>query len=139
MEAVQLFLKSCRSPATRNAYNIAFRKYIEYVGENNLLADSKSIESKIIEFILSMRDEGKSYQAIENYLDPIKKFYKINDVMLNVYKINSFMPEQIRMNRDRAYDHEEISKMLEIADERMRVVILVMASSGYTYWRYSVD
>ena len=88
------------------------------------------IEAKIIEFILSLRDEGKSYYAISNYLLPIKTFYKINDVVLNGYKITKFMPERIKVNRDRAYSHEEIGKMLEIADERMRVVILLLASSG---------
>jgi integrase len=31
---------------------------------------------------------------------------------------------------DRGYTHEEISKMLEIADERMRVVILLIASTA---------
>jgi integrase len=131
VEQIQLFLKSCRSPATRNAYETAFKKYVQYVGQDKLFYDNpKDIESKIIDFILSLRDQGKSYQAIENYLDPIKAFYRINDVVLNVHKINKFLPEQVKINRDRAYTHEEISKMLEIADERMRVVILVLASSG---------
>jgi hypothetical protein len=128
MEQIQLFLKSCRSPPTRNAYEVAFRKYIEYVGEeNNLFCDNnpKLIEAKIIEFILLLRDQDKSYSAISNYLDPIKAFYKINDVMLNVHKINKFMPEEIKVNRDREYNHEEISKMLEIADARMRVLYFV--------------
>src|SRR4029079_11263025 len=54
----------------------------------------------------------------------------INDVVLNTKKINRFMPERRRIKKDRAYFHEEISKMLEIADERMRAVILLLASSG---------
>jgi integrase len=132
VEQIQLFLKSCRSPATRNAYETAFGKYVKFVGnEDNLFYDNpRLIEAKIIEFILSLREEGKSFRAISNYLDPIKAFYRINDVLLNVHKINKFMPEQIKANRDRAYTHEEIGRMLEIADERMRVVILVLASSG---------
>jgi integrase len=40
------------------------------------------------------------------------------------------MPEQRKVKMDRGYTHEEISKMLEIADERMRVVILLIASTG---------
>jgi len=40
------------------------------------------------------------------------------------------MPEQIKVNRDRAYTHQEIGKMLEVADERMRVVVLLLASTG---------
>ena len=132
-QQVELFLKSCRSQQTRNNYEVSFQKYIDFVGgDNNLFCNNnvRQIEDKIIEFILSMRDEGKSYSAISNYLHPIKAFYKINDIVLNVYKISKFMPEQIKVNRDRAYTHEEIGKMLAVADERMKVVILLMASSG---------
>ena len=44
---------------------------------------------------MSLRDEGKSYAAILNYLNAVKGFYKINDIVLNVHKINKYMPEQI--------------------------------------------
>jgi intergrase/recombinase len=90
----------------------------------------RKVESKIIEFIISLRNEGKSYSAILNYLNPVKAFYKINDVILNSHKINKFLPEQVKVNKDRAYNHEEISKILDVADERMRVVTLLLASSG---------
>ena len=132
MQQVELFLKSCRSQQTRKNYEVSFQKYIDFVGEKNLFCDNnpRQIEEKIIEFILSLRDEGKSHSAISNYLHPIKAFYKINDIVLNVYKISKFMPEQIKVNRDRAYTHEEIGKMLEVADERMRVVVLLLASTG---------
>jgi integrase len=133
MQQVELFLKSCRSQQTRKNYEVSFQKYIDFVGgDNNLFCDNnpRQIEEKIIEFILSLREKGKSYSAISNYLHPIKAFYKINDIVLNVYKISKFMPEQIKVNRDRAYTHEEIGKMLEVADERMKVVVLLLASTG---------
>ena len=40
------------------------------------------------------------------------------------------LPEQRKVKTDRAYSHSEISKLLEIADERSRVIILLMDSSG---------
>lgn len=40
------------------------------------------------------------------------------------------MPERRRVKKDRAYTHQEISKLLEITDDRMRAVILLLASSG---------
>ena len=40
------------------------------------------------------------------------------------------MPEWKKMKKDRAYEHEEIRRLLDIADERMRTVILLMASTG---------
>jgi integrase len=40
------------------------------------------------------------------------------------------MPEQRKSNKDRGYTREEILKLLEFADERMRTVILLLASTG---------
>lgn len=77
-----------------------------------------------------MRNQGKGYAAIHNYVAAALAFYKINDVILNVNKINKFIPAQKKIRKDRAYTHEEISKLLELSDERMRTVILLMASSG---------
>jgi hypothetical protein len=83
---------------------VSFQKCVDFVGKNYLFCNNnpRQIEEKIVEFILLMRDEGKSYSAISNYLHPIKAFYKINDIVLNVYKISKFMPEHIKVNRDRA-------------------------------------
>jgi integrase len=105
---------------------------MDFMGDNDLFCQNnpRLVEAKIIEFIMSLRDEGKSYAAILNYLNAVKGFYKINDFILNSHKINKFMPEQIKVKKDRAYTHEEISRLLDVADERMRVVILLLASSG---------
>jgi integrase len=131
VEAVTLFLESCRSQETRNSYQLSFQKYMKFVGDDLFFDNNpRIIESKIIEFILSLRMEGKSNGAISNYLNAIKSFYKINDIVLNVHKINKFMPERMRVNKDRAYTHEEIGKLLEISDECMRVVILLLSSTG---------
>jgi len=113
-------------------YSIYFRKYQEFMRNDDLFCQNnlRLIEQKIIEFILQMRNDGKGYAAIHNYVASVLAFYKINDIYLNVAKINKFIPLQKKVRKDRAYNHEEISKLLEISDERMRVVILLMASSG---------
>ena len=84
-----------------------------------------------------MREEGKSHSAISNYLHSIKAFYRINDIVLNVYEISKFMPEHIKVDRDRAHTHQEIGKMLEVANQRMRVVVLLVSVLGYTDRSYS--
>jgi integrase len=77
-----------------------------------------------------MKKDGKNFYAISNYVTALISYYKINDVMLNTKRITRFMPERRRTRKDRSYTHEEIGKVLEIADERMRAVILILASSG---------
>jgi integrase len=128
-EQIGLFLSSIKSKETKHHYTIFLQKWIDFIG-TQIFDTDKAIENKIIEFILQLREEGKSYAAINNYLAPIKLFYGINDVVLNVKKIDRFMPEQRKKRKYRPYTHEQILKILSIADERMKVVILLMASSG---------
>ena len=127
-----LFLSSIRSDETKKTYSLLLKKFIEYVDVTDILFgnDAKQIERRIIDFIITMKEQGKQYSAIHNYVSAITAFYKINDVVLNVTKISRFMPEPKRAKKDRSYTHDEIGKMLEIADERMRAVILLLASSG---------
>jgi hypothetical protein len=66
-----------------------------------------------------MKKEGKQSTAIENYVKPVILYYKMNDVILNTRKVNRFLPEKRSIKKDRAYYDSEISKMLEIADERI--------------------
>jgi integrase len=121
-----------KSDETRKKYSTYFKKYLEIQGLSDQFCQNNAslIEREVNKFIIEMKNKKMSYSAIQNYTAAALAFYKINDVILNVTKIGKFMPEQNRVRKDRAYTHEEISKLLEIADERMRVIILLLASSG---------
>jgi integrase len=54
----------------------------------------------------------------------------MNDIPLNKKKINMFKGEFTGKVIDRSYTHEEIRKVLDVSDLRMKVMILLMASSG---------
>lgn len=127
--SISLFLNSIQSEETKKLYDWYLRQY----GYERLKLDSadpKRIENDIIDFIIKQKEQGKSYQAISNILNALKAYYQINDIVLNTRKIGRFMPPQRTIRKDRAYTHEEISKLLEVAELRMRVVILLLASSG---------
>lgn len=86
---LELLLESCKSEHTKKQYSYSLKKFFNFVGgQDKLPNDRKEIEDKIIEFIVSLKKEGMS------------------------------MPECKRAKKDKAYEHEEISKLLEIADER---------------------
>jgi integrase len=130
---LELFLSSIRSEYTRETYSIYFKKYQEFIGLDTDLffsKDFRKIQDKIIEFITDMKSNGKGYSTIHNYAAAVLAFYKINDVILNISKINKFIPPARKVRNDRSYTHEEISKLLEIADERLRVLISLMVSGG---------
>jgi integrase len=125
--SIELFFDSIKSDHTKRCYDYYLKKY----GHDKLTArDPKIAESEIIDFILQMKKEGKSFYAISNYVTALISFFKINDIMLNPKRITRFLPERRRMKKDRSYTYEEIGKMLEIADERMRAVILILSCSG---------
>ena len=132
MQPIELFLSSIRSPETRYSYSTNFKKYQVFMQESDLFCGNnpRLIEQKIIEYLVEMKNKGKGYSTIHNYASCVLAFYKINDIALNVTKINKFIPAQKKVKKDRAYSHEEILKLLEIADERERVIILLLASSG---------
>ena len=135
-DAERLFLNSIKSKATKHVYLVYLQRYLEYTNcktINDLIIeykDPRDIERKIIDFIIALKDEGKNFRSIRNYLTPIISFYKINDIVLNSKKINKFMPTETRAKKNRGYSHEEVRKLLDIADERLRAVILLLVSSG---------
>jgi integrase len=101
--------------------------------ENLLAENSRSTEASIMSYVVRLKNEqGLSYAARNTILSSIKHFYRMNDVeMINWYKVAKVLGENNRrvLNK-RPYTREEIQKMLAIADLRMRMVILLLASTG---------
>jgi integrase len=126
-------MNSLRSQYTKRVYTIVFQKYIDFIGQNEDIFcqnNTRLIEHKIIDFIVSLRDKGLGHSAISNYVKAIMAFYKINDFVLNTDKISKFIPEYRKIKKDRAYTHQEIHRLLDFADERLRAVIYILASTG---------
>jgi integrase len=91
-----------------------------------------TIQQQIINFIVKMRDiDNLSYNSLFTLKDAIISFYSINDIELNRHKISRYLGEpHLRRHGDRSYSLEEIAQLLELADERMKVVILLLLSFG---------
>jgi len=100
------------------------------VTELLLTKDYKQIENQIIDFVITSKEKGMKRAAISNYTKPVISFCKINDIILNTNKINKFMPAHVRSKKTFAYSHEQVQKLLDIAEERMRAVILILSSTG---------
>ncbi|MGB5090009.1 MAG: site-specific integrase [Nitrososphaeraceae archaeon] len=133
-EKVELFLSSVKSQETKEKYSIYLKKYMELQGltdkDLDKETDPRVIEKQLIHFVNAMKKKGMSYIAIKNYTTAVFSFYSINDINLNTRKIAKFMPENKKVKNDRGYKREEIAKLLEFADLRARVIILLLASSG---------
>jgi integrase len=133
-----MFIESLNgSPETRKNYTKWLKRYMQYYSctrPDELFFDSntKTIENKITSFFTHKRNvEGKSPKTIQLYYTAIKHFYQINDIVLNWSKIRLFVGRgRIKKAHDRAYKPEEIRQILQKCDERKRVIVLLLASTG---------
>ena len=131
----RLFYSPIASPYTRKTYRTYLQKYLAFYGMKQVSEllekdrDHKEIEHQIINFIITLKEKGMK-RAILNYTCPVISFCKINDIMVNTAKINKYMPPQLKTKKTFGYTHEQIQKLLDIADERMRVVILLASGCG---------
>jgi integrase len=98
-----------------------------------LEGDPRTLQQQIIDYIISLREENKlNANTINSRVSPVKKFYETNDVELRWNRIKSYIGKgrNKKYKKDRPYTHLEIQKMLEKADQRGRIAILLMSSSG---------
>ena len=134
----RIFIEGLKSPVTKAAYSYALQKYMNYLNITNpddLLIhqeNPKIIQDQIIEYMIQLKNPPHSlrYATRSQYLAAIMTFYDLNDVALSKKKIYRYLGEEERPIENRGYTTEEISKMLEVSDERARAIILVLASTG---------
>ncbi len=134
----RIFIEGLKSPVTKAAYTYALQKYMNYLNIANpddLLRyqdNPKFIQNQVIEYLISLKNPPVSirYATRSQYLAAIMTYYYLNDVTLNKKKINRYLGEEERPIENRGYSTEEISKMLEVCDERVRALILLLASTG---------
>jgi len=91
--------------------------------------DIKVIEKSLINYAMDMR-KRISYNTRANYCSAVIAFYAMNDVLLNRKKIYKYLGEYEKVHRDRAYTTEEIAKLLQFCDQRLKAIVLFLASSG---------
>jgi integrase len=127
-------INSLRTEATITNYRRAIAHYLRFANITNvsefLKQDNKAIESQIIKYLLSMREQKLCRGTLNLRLAALKKLCDMNDVLLNWKKISQYLGQDSKRFKDRAYTTEEIQQLLTKADERMRVVILLLASTG---------
>ena len=130
------FINAIKSPATKEAYETSLRRYLNHIKQktpDDLLVHASSpryIESQIIDYIMSLRNNQVSYATIQFLVAPIFTFYQLNDVVLNRKKVSKYLGEYKRVVKDGVYTTEQIAQMLKSADTRMRLIILLLSSTG---------
>jgi site-specific recombinase XerD len=135
-EIYKHFINGIKSSATQLGYKRSLRRYLTFLKlkeVDDLLPHNPSpryIESQIISYIMSLRETGIAYATIQFLIAPIFTFYQLNDVVLNRKKVSRYMGEYKRVAKDGVYTTENIQQALQNADARMRMIILLLASTG---------
>jgi site-specific recombinase XerD len=126
------FINSLKSPVTKEVYNINIQYYLKFCNLSKLseLVTIQEPQKQIIKYIMSLRQKALATCSINTMLYAIYHFYEMNDITLNRKKINMFKGEPTLKPIDRAYNYDEIKKILDISDLRMKVVIGLMYSAG---------
>jgi integrase len=154
------FKQSIKSKETFVTYDHRLKAYMKYrhltefsqlidgscAGEGE--KDVKEIEDEITDFIIFLKERNYSLASQKGYLDALNHFYDVNDITIRRKKISKFLSNDDIIittndidtndnntndysgNGDKPYTHEQIAKLLNFADVRTKVMILLMCSSG---------
>jgi integrase len=152
-----LYLYAMRSPATKQKYLMRLRRFLSFLNLQGVLEDKARIFAEkgkndsiwafnsILEFLQVQieRFNRKEITAgtIRNYVKSIKLFCQMADVYIPWDKITRGLPKGRRYADDRAPTLEEIKKLCDYPDRRIKPLVYIMVSSGirvgawdYLHW-----
>jgi len=119
------FINALKSSKTREGYTASIKRYLNHLKLRQLddllnNANPRYIESQIVDYIMTLRNDGLAYASVQFMIAPIMTFYSLNDIVLNRKKISRYFGEYKRVVKDHAYTAEEINKALQTADQRTK-------------------
>jgi integrase len=151
-ESYQNFLFTMNSPVTRERYSTRLRsffvhigiegttmeercrRFIEKVKESEENGNSKWACAFVVKFLQHQKDRYDKKEiagsTVRGYYKAIKLFTEVNDILLPWSKINRGLPRGRHYADDRIPTLDEIRKLVEYPDRRMKAIVYTMASSG---------
>ena len=90
------FIESLHSKATTKVYRFSINHYIQFISISNtsslLIQDSKKTEQQLISYLIDLRRNQKlSHASLSIRLGALRKFYEMNDVVLNWKKVSNYL------------------------------------------------
>jgi hypothetical protein len=159
-DAYSLFVFGIRTQITRDYYLRRLKTFFDFIkllpeetmeARCNYFAaigikDHDWTFTKIVSFLQFQKGRVErqeiSAATLRNFVKSIKLFCEMSDVAVPWKKITRGLPKFRRFADDRAPTIEEIRRMIEYPDRRMKAIIYVMSSSGirlgawdYLRWR----
>src|SRR5688572_6176871 len=133
-EAYSNFVNSINSDQTRQVYEYTLNQFLNHCQldlDSFLILSQQEMSDYIINYLVNKKI-SKQYKTV--ILSAIKHACEMNDILLNWKRIKKFIKSEKTENsingKDRGYYHEEIQKILEFSDQRLKTAFLILASSG---------
>jgi integrase len=133
-EAYFNFVNSINSDVTRKNYEYCLSRFLKYCNldlDSLLKLPQQVLSNLIIRYLVSQKI-SRQYKTV--IMATIRHACEMNDVVLNWKKLNKFNKTEKTDNelngKDRGYTHEEIQKILEFSDQRLKTAFLVLTSTG---------
>lgn len=140
--ALDSFLYAVRSEKSKQQYLVRLKYFFNYLklqGDlphqaatfiQNATSDKQWAYDSIISWINQNKNKQLSVCTPTNYYNPVKLLCIMNDVELNWRKISRGLPSAKVTANDRSPLIEEIRKVIEYPDKRIRPIVYTMCSSG---------
>jgi integrase len=155
-----IFVFAMNAPQTREKYTTRLDRFFRFVNiQGNTMRERCKAFAEIskndnIWALNSVRKFLQVYKervekkeitgaTIRNYVKSIKLFCEMNDILIPWKKITRGLPRGRKYAEDRVPTIEEIRKIIEYPDRRIKAIVFTMVSSGirvgawdYLQWRH---
>lgn len=149
LQPLERFLLALKAPETKRQYPKRLESFLDFLQlrgtlEEKIISFCRTIKIKndndwltnqLLKFVRFQKERVSKREieeaTVSNYFKAIKLFCEMNNIITVNWKlISRSMPKGRHASNDRPPSREELIKLLQYPDRRIKPIILVMISSG---------
>jgi hypothetical protein len=150
-----IFMFAINSPVTKQKYTYRLTKFFDFIniegesiqqrcrnvvdmerGRNSMTVggDGRWLLNNILRFLQAQKERVDRKEitgaTVHNFVKAIKLFCEMNDITIPWKKITRGLPKGRKYAYDRAPSLEDIKRIIEYPDRRIKAIVCTMSSSG---------